>query len=547
MSFVPGTKEKPITGGLTVGDLLRQTSWGLELITGEGGLDRLVRWAHPSEVALVLDYLDGGELVMSVGSLLPAEPEAQVALIRGLHRNGASALSLGTKAPPLSEELISEANLLNFPIVKAPVELGYMTVTKYVASANVDETQQRLLAELRIYETLAPGQMLAPRQKFTFIEKLIGYNLFVVNVEGKSLLTGMEDVPSHVSRESLKLAETTQNSFSVTIDDGLIRPLTVLGRRAGYLVALRTAADSKSTKALSSLRHVEVIAGLEIADLYRRREIRRREGSELLGRFINGTEFTDRAAFTSKKGANRDFVLAGIQGPSTGEANLAEELGHRLSDRNVPHLLLEEIGRTLLVVPAGTEAAVAEVLLGSDITVGLSGPHSMLSSASIARREALWAESFGERDAAHPHLRHFGSAGEWAQWLPSDLSALSVLVDQVLGAVLAYDQKVRGSDLMHSLRIFLQNDGRLQTTADELHVHKNTLTYRLKRIETLSRRDLNSTADRAQIWLALQAAHIVADRREPGWSPTGARNMDFPHATAEESRANAGSAAHSAN
>ncbi len=507
---MPDSKENVLNPKLTVGDLLRQPSWGLELLAGAGGLDRTVTWAHPSEVDIVLNYLDGGELLMSTGILIPPEAGDQVALIRRMNEKGASGLSLGTKAPPLTPELIAEADALNFPILKAPVPLGYMTVTKYVANANVAQTQQRLLTELRIYEVLTPGHMLTAHQKFSFLEKLTGYRLLVVNAQGTTLLSGMENAPPEISRESLAATLVTESNFSVTIEGGLIRPLTVLDRRAGCLVALQPADEETNVTALSSLRHVEVIAGLEIADLYRRREIRRRESSELLARFINGTQSADRMAFPSRKGANRKFVFAGVKGSYDGEATMAEELGHRLSDRNIPHLLLEESDHTWLVIPSGSEHSLAAVLVGSDVTIGLSGAHSMLSSASIARREALWAESFGDRDSEYSNLRYFGAAGEWAQWLPADLNALTVLVEQVLGKVQAHDQLGRGSDLMETLRVFLKNDRRLQVTADELHVHKNTLTYRLKRIETLTDRDLNSTADHAQIWLALQAVQIVS-------------------------------------
>lgn len=53
------------------------------------------------------------------------------------------------------------------------------------------------------------------------------------------------------------------------------------------------------------------------------------------------------------------------------------------------------------------------------------------------------------------------------------------------------------------------NNRSWQRTASVLHVHKQTLVSRIRRIEVLTGRRLNETADVAELWLALQA-HDVA-------------------------------------
>ena len=58
--------------------------------------------------------------------------------------------------------------------------------------------------------------------------------------------------------------------------------------------------------------------------------------------------------------------------------------------------------------------------------------------------------------------------------------------------------------------MFLQENRSWQRAADRLHVHKQTLVYRIKRIETLTGRSLSDTADVAELWLALQAAAASA-------------------------------------
>ncbi|WP_414859307.1 CdaR family transcriptional regulator [Paenibacillus haidiansis] len=45
------------------------------------------------------------------------------------------------------------------------------------------------------------------------------------------------------------------------------------------------------------------------------------------------------------------------------------------------------------------------------------------------------------------------------------------------------------ADLLDTLRTFINNNGSISFTADQLHIHRNTLQYRLKRIHTLTGKD----------------------------------------------------------
>ena len=71
----------------------------------------------------------------------------------------------------------------------------------------------------------------------------------------------------------------------------------------------------------------------------------------------------------------------------------------------------------------------------------------------------------------------------------------------MLGPVIAYDEE-HATELMHSLSVFLEENRAWQRSAERLHVHKQTLVYRMHRVEELTGRDLRSTADIVELWLA---------------------------------------------
>ncbi|MEV4184037.1 helix-turn-helix domain-containing protein [Streptosporangium canum] len=56
------------------------------------------------------------------------------------------------------------------------------------------------------------------------------------------------------------------------------------------------------------------------------------------------------------------------------------------------------------------------------------------------------------------------------------------------------------------LWVRLSANRRTEDAAAALHVHPNTLAYRLRRFTALTGRDLSSTGAFAEVWLAVRAA-----------------------------------------
>jgi hypothetical protein len=83
-----------------------------------------------------------------------------------------------------------------------------------------------------------------------------------------------------------------------------------------------------------------------------------------------------------------------------------------------------------------------------------------------------------------------------------DPEVLNDFREQVLGPVDRWDLD-HGTELLQTLRVFLMNGGRWRTTAAHLHVHHNTLRYRMRRVELLTRRRLDEVSDRLDMQIAL--------------------------------------------
>jgi PucR family transcriptional regulator, purine catabolism regulatory protein len=90
------------------------------------------------------------------------------------------------------------------------------------------------------------------------------------------------------------------------------------------------------------------------------------------------------------------------------------------------------------------------------------------------------------------------------RWLTDDSVALQRLARDVLGEVLRYDKQHAG-ELVQTVRTWLEVDRHTERAAQLLHVHTNTLLYRIRRFEKISGRTLSSTQGATEVWLALRA------------------------------------------
>ena len=89
--------------------------------------------------------------------------------------------------------------------------------------------------------------------------------------------------------------------------------------------------------------------------------------------------------------------------------------------------------------------------------------------------------------------------------LLQDPDALGAWVRSVLGGLAATDEPTHR--MRETLRAFLAHDGNYQAAADELLLHRNTVTYRVAR--ALEHRGAASGEDRLDLALALEAVHLL--------------------------------------
>jgi hypothetical protein len=144
--------------------------------------------------------------------------------------------------------------------------------------------------------------------------------------------------------------------------------------------------------------------------------------------------------------------------------------------------------------------------LGEDgrLTIGVSAPVHSAEGLRGALEEARHARRVA---AARPGRVSAAGHDEMAShvlllpFVPDDVRR--AFTARLLDPLRAYDRRHR-AELMPTLEAFLESDGSWTRCAARLHLHVNTLRYRVGRIEQLTGRDLSRLEDKVDFFLALR-------------------------------------------
>lgn len=90
----------------------------------------------------------------------------------------------------------------------------------------------------------------------------------------------------------------------------------------------------------------------------------------------------------------------------------------------------------------------------------------------------------------------------------NDKDEMNSFVNDSIGDILKYD-KINNSNLEQVLRTYLKNNGSVKDTAEELFVHRNTVNYKIKKIDKILNVDLSDYESICNIIVALKIHDIL--------------------------------------
>ena len=182
------------------------------------------------------------------------------------------------------------------------------------------------------------------------------------------------------------------------------------------------------------------------------------------------------------------------------------------------------------IVPAEGEGELARAsdALANELEEGLAGFTVGVSTSRVASdpvdlyragQEALLAANVGEAESAR--VLAFEDTGAYRLLLPAmseDPAELERFYSETVEPLVAYDEQYE-TELVATVETYLENDGNVAATAQQLFTHRHTIRYRLERARELCGHDVTSTEGREKLGLGLKAMRVLGIASPSGPGP----------------------------
>jgi purine catabolism regulator len=457
--------------------------------------------------------LQGGELLLTIGLLLPDSTEGCRRYLAELDAVGVRAVGLGLGAElpyqGAPARLVTAADEVGMPLLTVPDPVPFIAVTKAVFAYRARAERKELEWALQTQRALTaaavtPGGLLgilaahrAATGRTGVVIDLLGRVLAESDPAGERLVAQLSGLLASVRDQGLTAA-------AADISDGRRRELHALGAhrlRAWLLIdgpAELPAAHQVSGDLVSLL-------SLELERRHGLNTAQRRGRAQVLDRLARGTVDDVIAArwLTSVGLPDADLRAAAVTAPDDAD-DLAADLLITL-----PDALVRVVGEMVeLAVPLDTDlpGVLGTLAAGRAAGIGIAVRPGALVVSLRQARSALPASRMQGR-----HIRAEEVASSRLLLNAVGGPALQAYADAVLGPLDASD---RATDLIRGLTAFLEHNGHWAAAAGALRVHRHTMRNRIETIERLTGRRMDSAQDRHEMWLALRArdaARMSAD------------------------------------
>ncbi|BBY15644.1 helix-turn-helix domain-containing protein [Mycolicibacterium litorale] len=488
----------------TVAELVTDPDLGLVLVAGAQHADREVDAAAVSELAHPGSWLQGGELLLTIGLLLPDTVDGCRAYLNELDAAGVRAVGLGLGAELPHQDaparLVTAADEIGMPLLTVPDPVPFIAVTKAVFAARARVERQELEWALQTQRALTaaavtPGGL---QGILTAHRDATGRTGVVVDLLGRALAESGTGAASLVATLEPMMASVRDQGLSaaaVDIRGGRRREIHALGARRlrGWLV-IDGPADSPAAQQVSG--DLVSLLTLELERRLGMNTAQRRGRAQVLDRLSRGIVDDNVAArwLMSIGLSDADVRAAAIDAPDDADDLAADLL------LTLPDALVRAAGEVVEVaVPLDTDLAGALRSLAAARPTGI-GMAVRPGALAVSLRQARSVLSVSRRQGRH--VRADDVASSRVLLGTADTESLRGYSDAVLGPLDAAD---RAEELVRTVSGFLEHNGHWAATAAALRVHRHTVRNRIDAVERLTGRRMDDASDRFELWLALRA------------------------------------------
>ena len=457
--------------GLELTQLVEVPELGLRLVVGsEVALPRVVSWAHATEMTDPRPHLRDSELVCTVGSAL-LDAASCARLVEAVHATGSAGIcfGIGEVHTQIPRALVKECRRLSVPLIEMAHGVPFLAINDVLAEARVREQTGSSQRSTELVSKL----LAALRENATLDDIVHVASLALGGILRYDLLSAATE--SVVTEPSSTQDVATSGELSITTMEG-------------NLLRWQGEAPGPDLDLLSTIGRILEIARQEKSD--HDNQDRQRIG-QLFSLVAEG--LADSAALLP------ELLKAGLVYSEITISAWPAETAPLLAAQ-LPGTLIADTPEITFMVTTNPEAVV-ETARDLGLVCGHGSPVDVTHiSRGISEARATLRLARRQGKAAGPEsLTSLTGLLEQQPFV-----RLIPFIDQLIQPLIDQDG-LRGSQLLDTLRTFIDQHGSLQATADFQYLHVNTVRYRLGRIASIVGRNPLEDGDRTSLAIALWA------------------------------------------
>ncbi len=515
-----------------------------QLVAGGEGLDRRVTWATRMRARLpAFESVRGGELALFALSQLRRLDETLPHLLTSLHKESVSVIAIAAASlESLEKETLSLADQLHLPLILLPLTASLEEIEREVITFIVS-----FRGEIERKATEISHQLMQLSVQGAGLQGICEHlaltrNKWVI-VQDADQEVRCQAAPPDSDTQALPLLLTDEN----LLHKGLRRitvPIQIRHEEVGYLSMIGNDTDFDYLERLI-LGQVTPILALEFARERERSEVETRYTAEALMDVLQGNYQQADEILTRARLLGYDLLVPQIVAifeiaqnepeypTSSFQAQWSKRIREELQRIWPACWVSFEVRRVIALLPTNESNGADESEIEKTIFTRIDRVQSRLQqgktgngdlptfTAGIGRlakdvqqipqsyREAQQALEIGRRLFGEGDIHYFTRLGIYRLlFYLYGHEELSDFYQETLGFLLESDRH-SNSALIETLESFFHCNGNLSETARTMHLHRNSLLYRLGRIEELLGRSLEDPELRLSLQIALKIRHML--------------------------------------
>lgn len=521
-----------------------------QVVAGHKGIHRPIRWVHTVGAPDGADWLNGGELVLTTMYNLPDTPDEQCEFVRKLSDKGIVGviMTIGKLIEKIPDYLCEFADTLNFPLIEIPYEERFVdiaqTVNERLSEENMDNVSRALSIQQRLSQLVLEGggfwelaEMLADLMGHSIsienerFEAIANKNIAEVDqarrytiLHGRTnpqLIEALEDTYLPKIRETLRPVYLPVMPEVGLEMERLLAPIVVHGEIYGYMWII---AD---VHVLSQMDMMAVEIGATVAALLMlyQESVQTAEASlkgSLMSQLIEGdanreTILTDQSL---RYGVDlrSPYVMVVVEADNSQPryvTRLYRTINQVLTQHELQAVAGQFAGQVVILIQANQAIqSLAETLVerltahNGGCRIGISTTFKEAINVKHAHLQCVELLEISQRLKSDEPIQYFADLGYIHTLFHAGIDSLHhnpyvPTLRQLL------DEKQ--ADLFNTLEAYLDAGGNSVQTAENLHIHRSTLNYRLARIREVCDVDLSSPTIRVNLQIALKLMRLFDD------------------------------------